>query len=80
MEGLAEVASTPVSSFREPPDLHGIADPLLARRYERRFDVCRLIRDGTGAPAFAGDVGIKGEGIVAVGGKSGPARLVRAAR
>ena len=34
------------------------------------------ILDGTGAPAFAGDVAIDGERIVAVGGKAGPARRV----
>jgi N-acyl-D-aspartate/D-glutamate deacylase len=34
------------------------------------------ILDGTGKPAFAGDVAIDGEHIVAVGGKAGPARRV----
>src|SRR5438045_6089542 len=34
------------------------------------------IIDGTGAPAFAGDVAIDGEKIVAVGGKAGPAKRV----
>jgi N-acyl-D-aspartate/D-glutamate deacylase len=32
------------------------------------------IVDGTGAPAFAGDVAIDGDKITAVGGKAGPAR------
>jgi N-acyl-D-aspartate/D-glutamate deacylase len=32
------------------------------------------IVDGTGAPAFAGDIAIEGDRIVAVGGKAGPAR------
>jgi N-acyl-D-amino-acid deacylase len=32
------------------------------------------ILDGTGAPAFAGDVAVDGDRIVAVGGKAGPAR------
>src|SRR5437763_10735019 len=34
------------------------------------------ILDGTGAPAFTGDVAIDGEAIVAVGGKAGPAQRV----
>ncbi|MBI3514681.1 MAG: D-aminoacylase, partial [Proteobacteria bacterium] len=32
------------------------------------------IVDGTGAPAFTGDVAIEGQTIAAVGGKLGPAR------
>ena len=32
------------------------------------------IVDGTGAPAFAGDVAIEGDRIVQVGGKAGPGR------
>ena len=32
------------------------------------------IVDGTGAPAFTGDVAIDGDRIAAVGGKAGPAR------
>jgi N-acyl-D-aspartate/D-glutamate deacylase len=32
------------------------------------------IVDGTGAPAFTGDIAIEGDRIVAVGGKAGPAR------
>jgi N-acyl-D-amino-acid deacylase len=34
------------------------------------------ILDGTGAPAFTGDVAIDGERVVAAGGKAGPARRV----
>ena len=34
------------------------------------------IIDGTGAPAFAGDIAIDGDRIVAVGGKAGPAKRV----
>jgi len=34
------------------------------------------ILDGTGSPAFAGDVAIEGGRIVAVGGKAGPGRRV----
>ncbi len=35
---------------------------------------------GTGAPGFTGDGGIEGERIVAVSGRSEPARLVRVGR
>jgi N-acyl-D-amino-acid deacylase len=34
------------------------------------------IVDGTGAPAFTGDVAVEGGRIAAVGGKAGPARRV----
>jgi N-acyl-D-amino-acid deacylase len=34
------------------------------------------ILDGTGTPAFTGDIAIEGERIVAVGGKAGPAKRV----
>ncbi len=34
------------------------------------------IVDGTGAPAFSGDLAINGDRIAAVGGKAGPARRV----
>ena len=36
------------------------------------------IVDGTGEPAFTGDVAIAGGRIAAVGGKAGPARTPRA--
>ena len=38
------------------------------------------ILGGAGAPGCTGDVGTEGERIVAVGGKSEPARLARAGK